>query len=177
MTQVPQPLLSVDEYLTGELTSEVRHEYVAGVAHAMVAASRRHNLIAGSLFEHFRAATRGGPCQVFMSDLKVRVPTADALVSPNHHPGVRGLRGPERGLTRRPGGAGRGPGVTGGKRASRAGIRNIPWVPRRGFDNPAGKHGGQLDPALRAEGEAVCSATGMGYYLKDQTVTVTRPES
>ena len=83
MRHAPQPLLSVDEYLEGELTSEVRHEYVAGVAYAMVGTSRRHNRIAGNLLTHLRAAARGSPCQVFMSDLKVRVPTADAFYYPD----------------------------------------------------------------------------------------------
>ena len=83
MRQAPQPLLSVDEYLEGELTSEVRHEYVAGVAHAMADVGRRHNLIAGNLFACLRSAHRVGPCQLFMSALKVRVPTADAFYYPD----------------------------------------------------------------------------------------------
>ena len=83
MRQAPQPLLSVDEYLEGELTSEVRHEYVAGVAYAMVGTSRRHNRIALNLTRRLDDSTRGGPCRVFMSDLKVRVPTADAFYYPD----------------------------------------------------------------------------------------------
>ena len=39
------------------------------------------------------------------------------------------------------------------------------------------EHGEQLDLPLEGEGEAVCPATGLRYHLKDQTVTVTRPES
>ncbi len=35
-----QDLISVDEYLEGERSSEVRHEYVAGRIYAMAGASR-----------------------------------------------------------------------------------------------------------------------------------------
>jgi hypothetical protein len=38
--------IGVDDYLAGELQSEVRHEYVAGQVYAMVGASDRHGLIA-----------------------------------------------------------------------------------------------------------------------------------
>ncbi len=68
--------LSVDEYLAGELESQVRHEYVGGEAYAMVGASDRHGLItlnlAGLLSQ--RLPER---CQVFSSDMKVRIQTAE----------------------------------------------------------------------------------------------------
>lgn len=69
-------LLSVDDYLSGELESEVRHEYVDGEVYAMVGASDRHGLItlnlAGVLSQ--RLPDR---CQVFMSDMKVRIQAAE----------------------------------------------------------------------------------------------------
>jgi Uma2 family endonuclease len=65
--------ISVEEYLEGEKTSDVRHEYVDGAVYAMVGASALHNLIAGSLFTAFRDHLRKSPCRVFMSDMKVRV--------------------------------------------------------------------------------------------------------
>ena len=68
--------LSVDEYLAGELESQVRHEYVDGEVYAMVGASDRHGLItlnlAGLLSQ--RLPDR---CQVFSSDMKVRIRTAE----------------------------------------------------------------------------------------------------
>lgn len=65
--------ISVRDYLASEEVSEVKHEFVDGYVLAMVGASQRHNLIAGSLFSLLRAHLRGTPCRVFMSDLKVRV--------------------------------------------------------------------------------------------------------
>ena len=49
--------LSVDDYLEGELESQVRHEYMDGEIYAMVGASDRHGLItlnvAGLLSQRF----------------------------------------------------------------------------------------------------------------------------
>lgn len=65
--------MSVAEYLAFEETSAVRHEFVGGEVHAMSGASLAHNKITGNIFAHFHARLRGGPCQVFMSDVKVRL--------------------------------------------------------------------------------------------------------
>lgn len=64
--------LSPEEFLEGEQISKVRHELVAGQAYAMVGASNIHNLLAGSVYGILRAHLKK-PCQVFMSDMKVRV--------------------------------------------------------------------------------------------------------
>lgn len=65
--------VSVAEYLEGELSSDVRHEYLGGDVYAMVGASDAHNLICGNIFAAVHRHVRGGPCQVFMSDMKVRL--------------------------------------------------------------------------------------------------------
>jgi Uma2 family endonuclease len=69
-------LISADDYLAGELESEIRHEYVDGEVYAMVGASDRHGLIALNLAGVFsqRLPDR---CQVLMSDMKVRIRTAE----------------------------------------------------------------------------------------------------
>lgn len=83
MQHVPLPCFSVDDYLNGELKSDVRHEYVAGQVFAMGGASRRHNRIAGNFFFALRRLVGGGPCQAYMSDVKVRVKTANAFYYPD----------------------------------------------------------------------------------------------
>ena len=77
--------LSVTEYLEGELVSEIRHEYIDGEVYAMVGASDRHNLIAGNLFATLHPHVRGTNCQLFMSDMKVRLRVAgeDAFYYPD----------------------------------------------------------------------------------------------
>jgi Uma2 family endonuclease len=68
--------ITPEEYLEGEKQAEQRHEYVNGRVYAMVGASKRHNLISGNLYTALREAARGGPCQVYMVDVKVRIRTA-----------------------------------------------------------------------------------------------------
>lgn len=65
--------LSVQEYLEFEERSELRHEYVGGYVRAMGGATARHNEIAFNVAAYLRAAATGGPCRVFISDMKVRV--------------------------------------------------------------------------------------------------------
>lgn len=65
--------LTVEDYLAGELRSEVRHEYLGGTVYAMAGASEEHNTIAGNLFAALHAHVGDGPCRVFMADMKVRL--------------------------------------------------------------------------------------------------------
>jgi Uma2 family endonuclease len=69
--------------LQGELSSDIRHEYVAGQVFAMAGAGGAHHRIAGNLFFHLRAATRGTPCGVFISEMKVRVKAHEAFYYPD----------------------------------------------------------------------------------------------
>lgn len=79
-----QPLaIGVEDYLHGEQESPVRHEYVAGQVFAMAGAGETHNRISLNLAFHLRAATRGTPCGVFISDMKVRVADHDAFYYPD----------------------------------------------------------------------------------------------
>jgi Uma2 family endonuclease len=70
--QALQPVTE-DDYLRAEDSAVLRHEYVAGGVHAMAGASERHNRIAGNIFFHLRAATRGRACRAFMADMKLRL--------------------------------------------------------------------------------------------------------
>lgn len=78
-----QRRVSVQEYLDGEQTSDVRHEYLAGQVHAMAGAGEKHNRIALNIAFHLRAATRGKPCGVFINDMKLRVEHADSFYYPD----------------------------------------------------------------------------------------------
>lgn len=75
--------LSEQEYLQGELTREIRHEYVDGEIYAMAGAGEAHNLIAGNIFAKLRDFARGGPCRVFISDMKLHVQTWKAYYYPD----------------------------------------------------------------------------------------------
>ena len=66
-------LLSVAEYLQAETESPVRHEYVDGQIFAMAGASDRHNRVSINLTSKLDDKLGDGPCEVFMSDMKVWV--------------------------------------------------------------------------------------------------------
>ena len=68
--------MSVADYLTFEETSDVKHEFVGGEIHAMSGASLAHNKIALNIASGLRDGLRGGPCQVFINDVKVRLEVA-----------------------------------------------------------------------------------------------------
>ncbi len=80
--------ISVEDYLRGEEESRIRHEYLDGQVYAMVGASDRHGLITLNLGS-FLSTLLPDRCQVFTSDIKLRIATArqesfyypDALVS------------------------------------------------------------------------------------------------
>jgi Uma2 family endonuclease len=75
--------LGEQDYLRGELSSEIRHEYVDGEVYAMAGAGESHNLIAGNVFAKLREFVRGGPCRVFISDMKLHVKTWKAYYYPD----------------------------------------------------------------------------------------------
>jgi Uma2 family endonuclease len=66
-------LVSVDDYLAGELLSPVKHEYVGGVVYAMAGARNLHNTIKGNAFANLHVRLRGRGCRPCDSDTKVRV--------------------------------------------------------------------------------------------------------
>lgn len=66
-------LMTVDEYLAFEESSEVRHEYVDGELFAFAGASKRHIDIVLNVVEALRPLARERGCRVYANDLKVRV--------------------------------------------------------------------------------------------------------
>jgi len=72
--------LSEEAYLEAERAGEIRHEYLGGTPYAMVGASDRHNLIALNLATALRPHVRGTTCQLFMSDMKVRLEVAGEVL-------------------------------------------------------------------------------------------------
>lgn len=66
-------LISVEEYLAGELVSPVKHEYLGGVVYAMAGARNVHNVVASNALVALGSRLRGRPCRPFNSDTKIRV--------------------------------------------------------------------------------------------------------
>jgi Uma2 family endonuclease len=66
--------ISRDEYLQGEMASEIRHEYVAGNVYAMSGGTLNHQRIAGNFIYLVRRQLAGKPCFPTGRDFKLRVP-------------------------------------------------------------------------------------------------------
>ncbi len=71
----PPPLnrrLTVEQYLEYEEAAIGKQEYVGGELYALSGVSTRHNRVAINILRRLSAAADGGPCQVFISDVKLR---------------------------------------------------------------------------------------------------------
>ncbi len=65
--------VSVEDYLAGELTSPIKHEYLGGAVYAMAGSRNAHIIIKGNIFGTLHGRLRGKPCQPFDSDAKIRI--------------------------------------------------------------------------------------------------------
>lgn len=72
LQQLKQNGISPEDYLAGELVSDIKHEYIDGEVYAMTVTSINHNRIIGNLYAGLRAQLVNMPCEVFTSDIKVK---------------------------------------------------------------------------------------------------------
>jgi len=76
MPQIKHPtFISPEMYLKGELTNEIKHEYVNGQTFAMAGASENHNTISLNVVSEFRMHLKKTPCRPFASDMKLKTST------------------------------------------------------------------------------------------------------
>lgn len=75
--------LSPEEYLVIERAAETRSEYFNGEMFAMVGASREHNLIVANITSELRQALKGSPCELYPTDMRVRVPATGLYTYPD----------------------------------------------------------------------------------------------
>lgn len=65
--------LSVAEYLVRERSAPYKSEFLNGELFAMAGSSRRHNLIALNIGAELRNRLRQSPCEVYISDMRVKI--------------------------------------------------------------------------------------------------------
>ena len=75
--------ISEQDYLDGEELAQIKHEYVAGQVFAMAGTSKNHGRIVGNLHAALHGRLRGGPCEAFVADLKVRIRRGPAYYYPD----------------------------------------------------------------------------------------------
>ncbi len=76
-TAAKNDYVPVEEYLAAEENSEVRHEYLGGLVYAMAGTTPAHNTIALNLATNIRPRLKGGPCRLYMSDVRVNFQIRD----------------------------------------------------------------------------------------------------
>ena len=68
-----QHTISEQEYLDGELISDIKHEYIDGQVYAMAGAHRHHVLLADTMSRKLGNHLENKPCQPYSSDMKVKI--------------------------------------------------------------------------------------------------------
>ena len=67
------PYMTVEDYLAGELASDVKHEYLGGTVYMMAGGRNVHHRIASNFQGLMHHRLRGKPYESFNSDTKVRI--------------------------------------------------------------------------------------------------------
>ena len=73
MSNEPKQRMTEQEYLEFERASQLKHEFFRGEVYAMSGASRAHGLIALNIAGEIRNRLKGRPCEVFASDMRVKI--------------------------------------------------------------------------------------------------------
>lgn len=83
MSSVPAGYLTPERYLEQERKAAFKSEYYQGETFAMTGATRWHSLIVGNIAGELRQALRQRPCEVYSSDMRVRVSTTGLYTYPD----------------------------------------------------------------------------------------------
>ncbi len=72
-------MISEEDYLEGEIVSDIKYEYIDGEVYAMAGASEKHNLISGNFFYEISSKLRknNSSCKTFTSDMKVKATSSN----------------------------------------------------------------------------------------------------
>lgn len=65
--------ISIEEYLAGELISDIKHEYEDGYVYAMAGVSKNHQSIADNVLGEIRQHLKTMRCRPFGADVKIKV--------------------------------------------------------------------------------------------------------
>lgn len=72
-----------EQYLSLERQADDKSEYFSGEIFAMTGASRRHNLVAGNVFAALHTQLRKRPCEIYPSDMRVKVTPTGLYIYPD----------------------------------------------------------------------------------------------
>ncbi len=83
MSTQPLPKITPAEYLALERAAEHKSEYYRYEMFAMAGASHKHNLIVGNLLRELGNHLRKGPCEVYPSNMRVKVDATGLYTYPD----------------------------------------------------------------------------------------------
>ena len=83
MATVPKPHLTPQQYVAQERKAEFKSHYFQGEMFAMAGASREHNLIVANLVGEVRNALKDRSCEVYPSDMRVKVAKSGLYTYPD----------------------------------------------------------------------------------------------
>ena len=75
--------MTPEEYLRLERASQEKHEYFKGEIFAMTGASENHNIVVSSTLATLYGQLRKKPCQIYPSDMRVRIPATGLYTYPD----------------------------------------------------------------------------------------------
>ncbi len=70
---IENPLLTVEDYLKQELSSQVKHEFIDGQLYAMAGVSINHERLSLNVLRKFGNYLENSPCEPLGSDMKLRI--------------------------------------------------------------------------------------------------------
>jgi Uma2 family endonuclease len=76
MTALPKKKYTLEEYLELDRNSEERYEYFDGEVFAMAGGSPNHARLSGNIYSALQSKLRGGRCEAFNSEMRLKVPLA-----------------------------------------------------------------------------------------------------
>lgn len=83
MSAQPKPYLSAEDYLAIDREAETRSEYFDGEIFAMSGGSRAHSRLAVNIASFLNTKLSGRPCEVFNSDLRVKIEASNLYTYPD----------------------------------------------------------------------------------------------
>ena len=83
MSTIPKTRHTPEQYLAIERAAQFRSEFLRGEMFAMVGASRKHNLIAGNVFGELHRQFKDRRCEVYQSDMRVKVSATGLYTYPD----------------------------------------------------------------------------------------------
>ena len=85
MASLPQyqKKMTESEYLKFEENSDIKHEYIDGEIFAMTGASRYHNTICVNVITSLRNQSKGSPCKIYPSDMRVKIESLSEYTYPD----------------------------------------------------------------------------------------------